>query len=201
MAPCSRVCSRSAHGLCHCGSVRSSGRLSAAVPTLQISNETAPPAAAIKDLRGETYGDCKRASGPQSTASGVRKRCKRRPIWRQRRRDRLATVTWPQIDVQFSPHCQEIMCQPPRCGVSFPVLSPRGRTVVVSATSPDSSVSVVSGSVTVEGSLSVQKIRLEWRRACRNHCSYLCAVFTPRQREHGCVEITSPDSCHRFRSM
>jgi hypothetical protein len=43
--------------------------------------------------------------------------------------------------------------------ISVPVLaSAAGRTVTVSATSPDSSVSVASGSVTVEGTLSVREI-------------------------------------------
>jgi uncharacterized protein (TIGR03437 family) len=73
----------------------------------------------------------------------------------------LATVTWPQIDVQFSSASGGIgqLAGLPVMVISVPVLtSAAGRTVAVSATSPDSSVSVASGSVTVQGTLSVRKI-------------------------------------------
>ena len=73
----------------------------------------------------------------------------------------LATVTWPQIDVQFSSATGGIgqLAGLPVMVISVPVLaSASGRTVSVSATSPDSSVSVASGSVTVRGTLSVEKI-------------------------------------------
>src|ERR1035438_2143712 len=73
----------------------------------------------------------------------------------------LATVTWPQIDVQFSSATGGIgqLAGLPVMVISVPVLaSAAGRTVAVSATSPDSSVSVASGSVTVRGTLSVEKI-------------------------------------------
>ena len=73
----------------------------------------------------------------------------------------LATVTGPQIDVQFSSATGGIgqLAGLPVMVISVPVLaSTTGRTVAVSATSPDSSVSVASGSVTVQGTLSVRKI-------------------------------------------
>ena len=73
----------------------------------------------------------------------------------------LATVSWPQIDVQFSSASGGIgqLAGLPAIVISVPVLaSAAGRTVTVSATSPDSSVSVASGSVTVEGTLSVREI-------------------------------------------
>ena len=73
----------------------------------------------------------------------------------------LATVSWPQIDVQFSSASGGIgqLAGVPAIVISVPVLaSAAGRTVTVSATSPDSSVSVASGSVTVEGTLSVREI-------------------------------------------
>jgi uncharacterized protein (TIGR03437 family) len=73
----------------------------------------------------------------------------------------LATVTWPQIDIQFSSATGGIgqLAGLPVMVISVPVLaSAAGRTVAVSATSPDSSVSVASGSVTVQGTIAVQKI-------------------------------------------
>jgi len=73
----------------------------------------------------------------------------------------LATVTWPQIDIQFSSASGGIgqLAGLPVMVISLPVLaSASGRTVAVSATSPDSSVSVAGGSVTVQGTLAVQKI-------------------------------------------
>jgi uncharacterized protein (TIGR03437 family) len=73
----------------------------------------------------------------------------------------LATVTGPQIDVQFSSATGGIgqLAGLPVMVISVPVLaSAAGRTAAVSATSPDSSVSVASGSVTVRGTLSVEKI-------------------------------------------
>src|ERR1019366_7035604 len=73
----------------------------------------------------------------------------------------LATVTWPRIDVQFSSATGGIgqLAGLRVVVISVPVLaSAAGRTVAVSATSPDSSVSVASGSVKVQGTLSVEKI-------------------------------------------
>jgi uncharacterized protein (TIGR03437 family) len=73
----------------------------------------------------------------------------------------LATVTLPNIDVQFSSATGGIgqLAGLPVMVISVPVLaSASGRTVAVSATSPDSSVSVASGSVVVKGTLSVEKI-------------------------------------------
>lgn len=72
-----------------------------------------------------------------------------------------ATVNWPQIDIQFSSASGGIGQLPdlPVIVVSVPVLAAAaGRTVAVTATSPDSSVTVAGGSVTVQGSLSVQNI-------------------------------------------
>jgi uncharacterized protein (TIGR03437 family) len=73
----------------------------------------------------------------------------------------LATVNGPLIDIQFSSATGGIgqLAGLPVLVVSVPVLaSAARRAVVVSATSPDSSVSVASGAVTVQGTLSVQKI-------------------------------------------
>jgi hypothetical protein len=73
----------------------------------------------------------------------------------------LATVNGPQIDVQFSSASGGIgqLAGLPVLVISVPVLaSAAGRTVVISATSPDSSVSVASGSIKVQGTLSVEKI-------------------------------------------
>jgi len=73
----------------------------------------------------------------------------------------LAAVTGPQIDVQFSSATGGIgqLAGLPVMVISVPVLaSAAGRTVAVSATSPDSSVSVASGSVTVRGTLWVERI-------------------------------------------
>jgi len=73
----------------------------------------------------------------------------------------LATVTGSQVDIQFSSPTAGIgqLTGLPVVVISVPVLaSAAGRTVSVTATSPDSSVSVASGSVTVQGTLSVAKI-------------------------------------------
>ncbi|MGD1096213.1 MAG: hypothetical protein ABSB35_30000 [Bryobacteraceae bacterium] len=73
----------------------------------------------------------------------------------------LATVTWPLIDIQFSSPTGGIgeLAGLPVIVVSLPVLaSAAGRKVVVTATSPDSSVTVASGSVIVQGTVSVQNI-------------------------------------------
>ena len=73
----------------------------------------------------------------------------------------LATTIGAQIDVQFSSPSGGIgqLAGLPVIVVSVPVLaSAAGKTVTVSATSPDSSVAVGSGSVTVQGALSVGKI-------------------------------------------
>ena len=73
----------------------------------------------------------------------------------------LAAVQGPQIDIQFSSPTGGIgqLSGLPVLVISVPVLaSAAGRTVTVSATSPDASVSVAGGSVTVKGTLSVNKI-------------------------------------------
>ena len=73
----------------------------------------------------------------------------------------VATMTGTQIDVQFTSPTGGIaqLAGLPVIVISVPVLaSAAGRTVVVSATSPDTSLSIASGSVTVKGTLSVRKI-------------------------------------------
>ena len=73
----------------------------------------------------------------------------------------LSTTTGSQIDVQFSSPSGGIgqLAGLPVIVVSVPVVAAAaGKTVLVSATSPDSSVTVVSGSMTIEGTLSVGKI-------------------------------------------
>jgi uncharacterized protein (TIGR03437 family) len=72
----------------------------------------------------------------------------------------LATTTGAQIDVQFSSPSGGIgqLAGLPVLVVSVPVLAGAKGTVTVSATSPDSSATVGSGSVTVRGTLSVGKI-------------------------------------------
>ena len=73
----------------------------------------------------------------------------------------VATVTGSQVDVQFSSATGGIgqLAGLPVMVISVPVLaSAGGRTVVVSAASPDSSVSVTSGSLAVQGTLSVSRI-------------------------------------------
>ena len=72
----------------------------------------------------------------------------------------LATTTGAQIDVQFTSATSGIgqMAGLPVMVISVPVLASASGTVTVSATSPDSSVTVASGSVTIQGTLSVEKI-------------------------------------------
>jgi uncharacterized protein (TIGR03437 family) len=73
----------------------------------------------------------------------------------------VATPSDSQIDVQFSSPTGGIgqLAGLPVLVISAPVLaSAAGRTVQVTATSPDSSVSIAPGSVTVSGTLSVSKI-------------------------------------------
>ena len=73
----------------------------------------------------------------------------------------VATTSDSQIDVQFSSPTGGIgqLAGLPVLVISVPVLaSAAGRTVAVTATSPDSSVSVADGSLTVTGALSVSKI-------------------------------------------
>jgi uncharacterized protein (TIGR03437 family) len=72
-----------------------------------------------------------------------------------------AAVTESGVDIQFSSPTAGIGQLPglPVAVISVPVLaSAAGRTVSVTATSPDSSLEVASGSVTVKGALSVAKI-------------------------------------------
>ncbi len=70
------------------------------------------------------------------------------------------TAAGQQIDVQFSSPTGGIgqLAGLPVMVISVPVLKSASGTVVVSATSPDSSVTVTSGSMTVGGTISVQKI-------------------------------------------
>jgi hypothetical protein len=73
----------------------------------------------------------------------------------------LAAVTASQMDIQFSSASGGIgqLAGLPVLVVSVPVLAAAtGRTVSVTATSPDSSVSLAGGSVTVQGTLSVARI-------------------------------------------
>ncbi len=72
----------------------------------------------------------------------------------------LATTSGSKIDVQFSSATGGIgqLTGLPVLVISVPMLGSASGTVTVSATSPDSSVTVASGSVTVQGTLSVQKI-------------------------------------------
>ena len=72
----------------------------------------------------------------------------------------LVTTSGSKIDIQFSSATGGIgqLAGLPVLVVSVPVLASASGTVVVSATSPDSSVTVASGSVTISGALSVQKI-------------------------------------------
>ena len=73
----------------------------------------------------------------------------------------VATPSEWQIDVQFSSPNSGIgqLAGLPVLVISVPVLaSAAGRTVTVTATSPNSSVSVADGSLTVNGALSVGKI-------------------------------------------
>jgi uncharacterized protein (TIGR03437 family) len=72
----------------------------------------------------------------------------------------LATTTAGQIDVQFTSATGGIgqLAGLPVMVISVPILASASGTVTVSATSPDSSVTVASGSVTIQGTLSVEKI-------------------------------------------
>jgi uncharacterized protein (TIGR03437 family) len=70
----------------------------------------------------------------------------------------VAMVTGGQIDIQFSSPSSGIgqLAGLPVIVITVPVMSAAaGRTAIVSATSPDSSVTVASGSVSIKGSLSV----------------------------------------------
>jgi uncharacterized protein (TIGR03437 family) len=71
-----------------------------------------------------------------------------------------ATTNGSQVDVQFSSATGGIgqMAGLPVMVISVPVLAPASGVATVSATSPDSSVVVASGTFTVQGKLSVQKI-------------------------------------------
>jgi len=73
----------------------------------------------------------------------------------------LATVKWPQIDIQFSSATGGIgqLAGLPVIVISVPVLTTATGTSVVSATSPDGSATVVSGSVTVQGILGHGHVR------------------------------------------
>ena len=72
----------------------------------------------------------------------------------------LATNNWPKLDVQFLSASAGIgqLAGLPVMVISVPVLATAKGTTTVSATSPDSSVTVASGSVTVQGTLSVGRI-------------------------------------------
>jgi hypothetical protein len=71
-----------------------------------------------------------------------------------------ATTNGAQLDVQFSSATGGIgqMAGLPVMVISVPVLAPASGVATVAATSPDSSVTIASGTVTVTGKLSVQKI-------------------------------------------
>ncbi|MGO9259065.1 MAG: hypothetical protein ACLQU1_22505 [Bryobacteraceae bacterium] len=135
----------------------------ASVPGLQISTETAPaggwaqikiyavPPMAISsgevvlNLDSTAFGPGTQVGlfGANGDASGV------------------ATTTGSQIDVRFVSPGGGIgqLAGLPVLVFTVPVLATAaGRTVAVTATSPDSSVTVWSGSVTVNGALSVAKI-------------------------------------------
>ena len=131
-------------------------------PALRISNETAPPGGwaqikiyAVKpmaiasghlvlNLNATAFGPGAMVGlfGANADAAG------------------LATTTGAQIDVQFSSPTSGIgqLAGLPVMVISVPILASASGTVTVSATSPDSSVTVASGSVTIQGTLSVQKI-------------------------------------------
>src|SRR5258708_4112232 len=72
----------------------------------------------------------------------------------------IATVGRPKIDVRFSSATAGIgqLAGLPVLAISVPVLASASGTMALTATSPDSSVSVASGSLTVGGTLSVRKI-------------------------------------------
>jgi uncharacterized protein (TIGR03437 family) len=72
----------------------------------------------------------------------------------------LATLRWPQIDIQYSSASKGIglLAGLPVIVISVPVLATATGTTVVSATSLFSTSTVTSGSVTVQGKLSVGKI-------------------------------------------
>jgi uncharacterized protein (TIGR03437 family) len=72
----------------------------------------------------------------------------------------LATNNWPKLDVQFQSATAGIgqLAGLPVMVISVPVLATAKGTTTVSATSPDLSVTVASGSVTVQGTLSVGRI-------------------------------------------
>ena len=132
-------------------------------PALQISSEFAPaggwtqikiyatkPAAIssgllILNLDATTFGPNPQVGlfGANADASGV------------------AAVSGSQVNIQFSSPSGGIgqLAGVPVLVISVPVLATAsGRTVAVTATSPDPSLTVLPGSVTVNGSLSVQKI-------------------------------------------
>jgi hypothetical protein len=72
----------------------------------------------------------------------------------------LASMKWPQIDIQYSSASGGIgqLAGLPVIVISVPVLATATGTSLVSALSPDGSSTVVSGSVTVRGTLSVGRI-------------------------------------------
>ena len=75
----------------------------------------------------------------------------------------VATVIWPQIDIQFASPTGGIgqLAGVPVLVVTVPVLSSTSaarQQFTVSATSPDNSLTIASGSVTVQGTLSVSSI-------------------------------------------
>jgi uncharacterized protein (TIGR03437 family) len=138
------------------------GAAGAAAPALQISNEQAPAGgwAQIKifaakptpianghvvvNLDSTAFGAGAMVGlfGANGDALGV-------------------AMTGSQVDIQFSSASSGIgqLAGLPVVVISVPVLaSAAGRTVAVTATSPDSSVAVAGGSVTVQGNLSVARI-------------------------------------------
>ena len=75
----------------------------------------------------------------------------------------VATVLWPQIDIQFASPTGGIgqLAELPVLVVTVPVLAAASgakQPFTVSATSPDNSLTIASGSVTVQGTLSVSSV-------------------------------------------
>jgi uncharacterized protein (TIGR03437 family) len=140
----------------------------ASVPSLTISNETAPPGgwAQIKIYAAKPVaiasGHLVLTLDPTAFGTGAMVGL----FGANGDATGLATTLAPtaagqQIDVQFSSPTGGIgeLAGLPVMVISVPVLAAAaGRTVTVSATSPDGSVSVGSGSVMVQRTLSVQKI-------------------------------------------
>jgi uncharacterized protein (TIGR03437 family) len=131
-------------------------------PTLAISNETAPPGgwAQIKIYAAKPMaiasGHLVLTLNPTAFGTGAMVGL----FGANADAMGLATTTGAQIDVQFTSATSGIgqLAGLPVIVISVPVLASAAGMVTVSATSPDSSVTVASGSVMIQGTLSVQKI-------------------------------------------